>query len=63
MRKLVTPTAKRVIEADSERVDQAYWLAYCQLGPEPEFRADRRTHVAYVRRLNETARQIFDRPN
>jgi hypothetical protein len=56
-------SAQRVIEADSERVDQALWLAYCALGPEPDFKTRRKAHVAYVKVLRKRALEIFSRAN
>lgn len=56
-------TVDRVIEADGERLDQAYWLAYCELGTEPSFETEEEAHRAYSRRLTERAAEIFARLN
>ena len=56
-------TAARVIEADNERLDQALWLAYCDLGPEPDFKTRKKAHVAYVKVFRERAREIMSRAN
>lgn len=61
---LVIPfSPEAVVAADNERKDLAYWLAYCELGPEPKFDEDEPAHRAYVRRLTERAREIFARLN
>ena len=52
-----------VIEADALRVDQAWELAYDQLGlpPCPRTQADQHEH--YVQELSALASQILARPN
>lgn len=52
-----------VIEADALRVDQAWELAYDQLGLPPCPHAQPEEHVHYVNELATLASQIMARPN
>lgn len=52
-----------VMDADAERVDQSWELAYDQLGIPPCYETNTEAHIAYGERLQELARQIFARPN
>ncbi len=49
-----------IIEIDDERVDQAFWAAYCELGPEPPYHR-RKAHMAYIDKLTSKAREICRR--
>ena len=51
-----------VIEADQERSRWAYWLAMCEIGPEPSIRKHRKAWLDYVSELNRKATEILARP-
>lgn len=43
--------------ADQQRIDQAYWAASCELGPEPDWKKSPLLHKWYSQELSKRARE------
>ena len=50
-----------ILVADQQRREQAYWAAYCELGPEPDYQKSPIRHKAYSLLLVRKAKEVFMR--